>query len=306
MTARTPRGAARRDGRTPDAIAIGDLYVTREAAADWRRSPRHSAELVSQSILGEVVRALRKREDWIFVEALNGYRGWVRSWALASLAAEPDAARFLEGPHARVTAAYAPLLAAPSARARRICEAGFLARLPYLGQRGAYFCVLLPGRGPAWVARAAAELPRRTARAIPPARLIAMSARLAGAPYVWGGTSSRGYDCSGLVMRLFEWAGVQLPRDARDQASRGYDFAKPSLAAPGDLLFFGARGRAVSHVAIALGGGSILHASRSSVRIESLRERADLPRIFRGGQRYPAPPSSSSRTRDRALRGRAS
>jgi cell wall-associated NlpC family hydrolase len=131
--------------------------------------------------------------------------------------------------------------------------------------------------------------------------MIAVARRLLGAPYVWGGTSSRGYDCSGLVLRLYEWAGIPLPRDAREQAAPGYEFDDPESARPGDLLFFGPRGRPVSHVAIALGkrrGGAILHASRSSVRIERLLpDRADLAAIFRGGRRYPRVARSASARR---------
>jgi hypothetical protein len=289
------------------------VLVTREAYADWRAEPRHAAELISQSVLGEIVALVRARGDWMLVEAANGYRGWVRSWALEGLAGD-DARRFAAGPRLRVLVPYAPILAAPRAGAVRLAEAGFLARLPFLGQRGTFSCVLLPGRGPAWLPRRAAAPWLEDRSIASPARLLALGRRLLGTPYLWGGTSSHGYDCSGLVLRLFEWAGIALPRDSHEQAALGYDFHDPALARPGDLLFFAERGRPVSHVAISIGRGAILHASRSSVRIERLfaappgpRSRAQLPaaperaaargaaadlredllRTFCGGRRYP-------------------
>jgi gamma-D-glutamyl-L-lysine dipeptidyl-peptidase len=295
------------------------VLVTREAFADWRAEPRHEAALVSQSVLGEIVALVRARGDWMLVEAANGYRGWVRSWALEEFAGA-EARRFAAGPRLRVHVPYAPILAAPRVGALRLAEAGFLARLPFLGQQGAFSCVLLPGRGPAWLPRRAAVPWLEGAPVASPARLLALGRRLLGTPYLWGGTSSRGYDCSGLVLRLFEWAGIAMPRDAHEQAALGYDLHDPALAGPGDLLFFAERGRAVSHVAISIGRGAILHASRSSVRIERLfaappgtRSRAQLPatpgqpdegraagdvredlrRTFRGGRRYP---------RDRSVR----
>jgi cell wall-associated NlpC family hydrolase len=276
------------------------LVVARDAFADLRAAPRHTAALVSQAVLGELLDVVRVRSGWLLAEAANGYRGWVRDWAVAPLG-PARAARFRAGPGlARVVVASAPLLAAPRSGADRVGEAGFLARLPVLARRGVFLRVDLPGRRSAWLRRAAAEPWPAAKSPPPPARLIAIGRTLLGTPYLWGGTTSRGYDCSGFALRLYEWAGIALPRDARDQAALGRDFDDPRAARPGDLLFFGPRGRPIGHVAIAIGAGRILHAAPPCVRVDGLTsgpsERVDLLRTFRGGRRYERAPLTPATT----------
>ncbi len=100
-------------------------------------------------------------------------------------------------------------------------------------------------------------------------RLLSLTDRWLNAPYLWGGRTPAGVDCSGLTQMLFMVAGFQLPRDAWQQAELGSTVELVDLAIPGDLAFFdNAEGRIV-HVGIVLTDRRILHAS-GQVRMDTL------------------------------------
>ena len=94
-----------------------------------------------------------------------------------------------------------------------------------------------------------------------------------GVPYRLGGTDPTGFDCSGLVQYVFAQYGIAVPRVVEEQWEYG-DKVKPSDIEPGDLIFFNTKGRGdgASHVAIAIGGDSFVHAPNSTgvVRVEAL------------------------------------
>ena len=91
-------------------------------------------------------------------------------------------------------------------------------------------------------------------------KLIAYAKKFLGNPYRYGGTSlTSGTDCSGFVMRVFQKFDVSLPRSSREQAQCGKRVSLSNLK-PGDLLFYGSSSY-ISHVAIYIGGGRIIHAS---------------------------------------------
>jgi cell wall-associated NlpC family hydrolase len=94
-----------------------------------------------------------------------------------------------------------------------------------------------------------------------------------GVPYVWGGTSPDGFDCSGLTQFAFEKAGIELPRTSRAQAQEGQEVDADSMQ-PGDLIFFNSP---VSHVGIYIGGGKMIEApnSGSEVKISDSERRMD-------------------------------
>jgi cell wall-associated NlpC family hydrolase len=102
------------------------------------------------------------------------------------------------------------------------------------------------------------------------ATAISFAAANLGAPYLWGGTGSGGFDCSGLTLRAYEAAGVHIPRVAQDQYDAGPILAPGAAVEPGDLVFFGAGPRDVSHVGIYIGGGDMIDAPHTGafVRIE--------------------------------------
>ena len=106
------------------------------------------------------------------------------------------------------------------------------------------------------------RIPRSPAASAAAARVLRTADQYVGVPYVWGGNTPKGFDCSGFTKYVFAKNGVTLPRTSREQARAGdgvpLDF--DALRA-GDLLLFAEPGEAISHVAIYVGSGRVIHAS---------------------------------------------
>lgn len=109
-----------------------------------------------------------------------------------------------------------------------------------------------------WAPRAAMLIPSSTP--LPPPQVVEMARRFVGAPYLWGGMSPNGVDCSGFVQEVFRLCGHPLPRLADDQFKETSPIDEPS---PGDLVFFSTYLPGPSHVGISLGGLDFIHASSS-------------------------------------------
>lgn len=95
---------------------------------------------------------------------------------------------------------------------------------------------------------------------------------LVGTPYKYGGTTTKGFDCSGFTSYVFEQFGIDLSRSSKSQADEGYWVDKSDLR-PGDLVFFNTGGKGISHVGIYIGDGMFAHsASDEGVTKNSLSE----------------------------------
>ena len=90
--------------------------------------------------------------------------------------------------------------------------------------------------------------------------LVASAREFTGAPYSWGGTSSRGIDCSGLVLRAMQAQGIEVPHRAAELYTMGTSVPREELKA-GDLVFFETGGNGVSHVGIYVANNTFIHAS---------------------------------------------
>jgi cell wall-associated NlpC family hydrolase len=122
-----------------------------------------------------------------------------------------------------------------------------------------------------------------------PLRIVETALALQGAPYRNGGTDPSGFDCSGFVEYVFAQNGVALPRDVQQQWSVGDPIPRSDLR-PGDLVFFSINGLGASHVGIAVGSDSFVHAPSSRGRVRTEQLSAEYwSRRFAGARRIVGP-----------------
>lgn len=113
--------------------------------------------------------------------------------------------------------------------------------------------------------------------------IIASAKKQIGVPYVYGGTTPKGFDCSGFLQYVFAQNGFKIPRLADDQYALGKKTTSRSQLEQGDLVFFATEGKDVSHCGIYLGNNQFIHASSSKgIRIDSLDDVYWKPRYFGG------------------------
>jgi hypothetical protein len=231
----------------------------RAALAPLYAEPDVSAQQISQLVLGSPLVVLERRDAWLHVECDDEYRGWVHAgYVLTETngASADDAVAVSLGAELHDRAGNLLIRLPWGARVHR---AGDGYRLPD-GRTGAL------GAGELVHAECLpVAFPRR-------AEAVCLTAfRWLGAPYLWGGTTPGGADCSGYVQALFRIHGVVLPRDSRLQWREGravdVDAEFRSLE-PGDLLFFAEETAGISHVALSLGGGSMIHAALANGGID--------------------------------------
>ncbi len=117
--------------------------------------------------------------------------------------------------------------------------------------------------------------------------LVETARSFLGVPYLWGGSTDQGFDCSGLAMAVYQLNGLRLPRSSQAQCDAGRVQAGAELQA-GDLVFFAMQGNGrVSHVGIYAGDGTFIHAPRKGrkVCVESLASSGFRDRLV-GGRSY--------------------
>lgn len=220
--------------------------------------PRVSSAQISQVLAGRVVVVLDAHDDWRLVRCPDEYEGWLHRGYLAPAPAE-DARRSVQLDRVSLGC----VTTSPSGR-RRAMPLGAMLSAEERVKTGE-----------------AIDLAQRAERFPPDAGAITRSAQLyfEGTSYLWGGVTPWGADCSGIVQSVFWLHGIQLRRDAHEQAAQGAPGeSDPLLARAADLLFFSDRDdRFITHVAIALGGSSLVHLAlgRGGYAVERMDDAGD-------------------------------
>lgn len=246
--------------------------VTTNSLDLWTH-PEYDSERASQLLYNELVTLGRRKAGFVRVTQADGYKGWTDERFLFPLK-ERGALTYRRSVNAVVISSQVRPTTPP-----HLLYYG--TRLHCKGRRdGLAHCSLADGSSLILSAKAIALFSGikgkdRTAAAIP-----REARRFLGVPYLWGGITPAGFDCSGLVRAVFGRFGIHLPRDTKDQIRAGQKIARDDIK-PGDLLFFR------RHVGIAIGRDRLIHASRGGggVRVNSLSAsradyRADLDRDF--------------------------
>jgi cell wall-associated NlpC family hydrolase len=253
----------------PDpALADKPLGIVTVSVAVMKTKPSHSSELGNQLIMGMVVRTLKKEGGWYYVQSLDDrYLGWMETDHLA-LVTKEQAEAAGRASRAIVTAHFTLLREKPAADAPPVADLVVGNVMGTTGQAGGWFAVQLPDGRKGFVAQADASDYQawKASRAVTPENIEQAARRFMGVPYLWGGTSAKGFDCSGFVKTVFRLNGLELQRDADQQSNEGAPVGMENELAQlkkGDVLFFGPRPGVtrITHTGIYLGGKLFIHCS---------------------------------------------
>lgn len=250
--------------------------VVSSSVINLRSNRGQEAEMGTQALMGTPVRILETVHGWSSVMTPEGYVAWTEEESVQKMTPVEYHA-WNAAPKIIVCTYFNVLRSKPSESGVVVSDVVWGDILRFLDHKGKYVHVLLPDGQTAYILNKSVMpfnqwLDTRKTEA---SSIIETAKRFLGFPYLWGGTSIKGMDCSGFTKTCYYLNGVVLPRDASQQARTGENVDIKdnfSKLQPADLLFFGnfkENKEHVSHVGIYIGNGEFIHSS-GTVHISSL------------------------------------
>ena len=243
-----------------------------------RYSPKHGGELASQALMGTPVRILEKEDNgWLLIQTPDQYIAWVDKGAITMMSKEQ-----MEGWKTAqkiiYTRAYGSAYSEPNEESATVSDLVAGCMMELIDDKGDFYQVQFADQRQGYIAKSEANNYNKWLAKVSATEenLVKNAKRLMGVPYLWGGTSFKGVDCSGFTKTVYFLNGIVLPRDASQQVMIGETIDKSGSwgdLKAGDLLFFGEKredgSERVIHVAMWLGNGEFIHAS-DKVRVNSM------------------------------------
>lgn len=255
-----------------------------------RSNPKNAAELATQSLLGTPLDILKKEGYYYLVRTPDGYISWLDAGAI-TLKTAPEMESWKQKDKVVFVDDYGHTFVNPDKKSQRVSDLVMGDILVSDGKQKEFYKVIYPDGRTAYVPQQQMTNYEKWLKKPSPnsEQIIDIAKTMIGVPYLWGGTSVKGVDCSGFTKTAFFMNGIIIPRDASQQVLSGepvsvlnnerlnLEEALKNLKS-GDLIFF-ASGKnklpdaRVTHVALYLGNGEFIHAS-GNVRISSMKPDA--------------------------------
>lgn len=259
--------------------------VVNNSVGDLRAKPTHQSELTTQVLLGMPIKILDKSEDWLQVQSPEGYIGWMTIGSL-HLLTKKELSDYLKKPKLIVTSHYGTSNLDIHYKSEPVSDIVNGNMLVVEESLKNHYKVTYPDKREAFILKEDALMIDNWLKEIEISgeSIITTAKQFMGVPYVWGGTSSKGLDCSGFVKLVYFMHGLITARDASQQIKYGTEVDNKGnfdILQKGDLLFFGEKStdenprERILHVGIYMGNKEFIHAS-DNVHISSFDPNSSL------------------------------
>jgi len=252
-------------------VSLGDKVwgLVTLSVVNMRFEPREAAEMATQVLMGMPVKILEVKNGWYRIQSPDQYIGWAEDAGIA-LKTEAEMKEWKQSKRFVFNQTVGYALSAPKKNASHVSDLVLDNLFESISETKGFLQVRFPDGRTAFVRKTdCLSFQEWTDRPIDVQSVLSVAKQLNGIPYLWGGTSCKATDCSGLTKTSYYSQGIILARDASQQVRYGQhpDFTDFRNLMPGDLLFFGSK--RVTHVALYMGNGLYIHSS-GFVHVNSL------------------------------------